>query len=517
MFGRMSSEKCRSTSMPVCQPALADILGIAFWLGLAAIPAAGAQVEPSADNRPVAQASEPLIAQMPSFAPLVKRVMPAVVNVEVSENPSATTNGDADLTPFEEFLRRFYEQQGEGGLPSLPGRRVSLGAGFIIDNEGYIVTDSHVIAHAGKIIVTFQDGTKHPAREIGRDSLTDLGLLKIENKEPLPYVAWGDSDAIQVGDWVLAAGNPFGLGGTVSPGTISARGRDIRIGPYDDFLQIDASLNRGNSGGPTFNLAGEVVGIVTAIYSPSGGSVGVGFATPSNLAKPVIQQLKEHGRVDRSWLGVQIQEVTEEIAQALDLPKVGGALVADVADGGPAAKAGVKTGDVILSFNGHVVDEMRHLPFIVAQTPAGEKATIELWRSAKTLSLDITVAPLPEEAHAAQVKEENKAEPKPQASLGLTLAPLNPDLRKRLDIAPGTTGVVVTALAENSPFIDTDLELGDIIVSVNQQPVGTPQQVMKLLHAAQSAQRKSLLLINRRGASHYIVLESDNGSGGKAS
>ena len=503
--------------MPICRSALARILGIAFCLGSAVIPAAWAQVEPSADTRPAAQASEPPIAPMPSFAPLVKRVMPAVVNVQVNEKPSATAKEDLDPMSFEEFMRRFFEQQGEGGLPLLPGRRVSLGAGFIVDSAGYIVTDSHVIAHAGKIVVTFQDGTKHAAREIGRDSLTDLGLLKIDAKEPLPYVAWGDSDAMQVGDWVLAAGNPFGLGGTVSPGTISARGRDIRIGPYDDFLQIDASLNRGNSGGPAFNLAGEVVGIVTAIYSPSGGSVGVGFATPSNLAKLVIEQLKERGKVDRSWLGVQIQAVTEEIAQALALPKIGGALVADVAEGGPAAKAGVKTGDVILSFNGHAVDEMRHLPLMVARIPAGERATIELWRSGQTLSLDITVAPLPEEAHAAAAEEDKKAQPKPPASLGLTLAPLSPELRKQLELAPRIAGVVVTALAENSPLIDTDLELGDIIVSVDQQPVATPQQVMKLLHAAQSAQRKALLLINRRGASHYIVFESDNGPRSKAS
>jgi serine protease Do len=498
------------------RPAPTWTLGIALWLSLAATPVASAPGEPSADARPAAQTSEPTIAQMPSFAALVKRVMPAVVNVQVNEKPSTGGQEDSDLTPFEESLRRFFEQQRERGLPFLPGRRVTLGAGFIIDSQGYIVTDSHVIAHAGKIVVTFQDGTKHSAREIGRDSLTDLGLLKIETNEPLPYVAWGDSDAVQVGDWVLAAGNPFGLGGTVSPGTISARGRDIRIGPYDDFLQIDASLNRGNSGGPAFNLSGEVVGIVAAIYSPSGGSVGVGFATPSNLAKPVIQQLRERGKVGRSWLGVQIQEVTEELAKALDLPKVGGALVADVSESGPAGKAGIKTGDVILSFNSHAIDEMRRLPFMVAQIPAGEKATIELWRSGKTLSLEITLAPVPEGVLGVQTQEK-PAQLKPEASLGLTLAPLSPDLRKRLDVAAGITGVVVTVLAENSPFIDTDLELGDVIVSVDQQPVATPQQVMKMLHAAQSAQRNALLLINRRGANHFIVLESNDGPGGKAS
>ncbi len=245
---------------------------------------------------------------------------------------------------------------------------MALGSGFIIDPSGYIVTNNHVVENATKVTVVFQDGSKHPAKIIGRDPKTDLALLKIDAPQPLPYVTWGDSNAAQVGDWVLAVGNPFGLGGTVSSGIISARGRDIHAGPYDDFLQIDASINRGNSGGPTFNLDGKVIGINTAIYSPNGGSVGIGFAIPSSLAKPVIDQLRAHGKVERGWLGVQIQGVTPEIAKSLGLPKAEGALVADVNPDGPAAKSGIKQGDVILSYDGHDLAKMRDLPLEVAET-----------------------------------------------------------------------------------------------------------------------------------------------------
>src|SRR5215469_6815782 len=267
---------------------------------------------------------------MNSFAPLVREVIPAVVNVSaVQKSAKAATNGSAaggfspvkerqtaaDLPPavLDELLRRFFDEQGRKGGPHLPG--LALGSGFVIDPRGYIVTDDHVLENADSIVVTFHDGTQRSARIIGRDSLTDLALLKIDAPQPLAYVRWGDSDAVRVGDWVLAIGNPFGLDDTVSSGIISASGRDIHSGPYDDFLQIDASINRGNSGGPTFDLKGNVIGINTAIYSPNGGSVGIGFAIPANLARPVVEQLKQNGKVQRGWLGVQIQPVTEEIAE----------------------------------------------------------------------------------------------------------------------------------------------------------------------------------------------------------
>src|SRR5258708_5677452 len=335
MLSQISRPKAMSPFRRVRAAALATSVGF----GLALAPMAWAEVTQPA---PLTQ-SAPAV-QLPSFAPLVKKVTPAVVNISVTEKAGT---GDGDLaqnqdqdqdqdtgpdqggprqgfpqSPFDEFLRRFFEQQGQpfgkqgqpfGNTPQQPhAQRVALGSGFIIDPSGYVVTNNHVVANADKVTVIFQDNSKHPAKVIGRDSKTDLALLKIDAKEPLPYVSWGDSNAAQVGDWVLAVGNPFGLGGTVSTGVVSARGRDIHAAPYDDFLQIDAAITRGNSGGPTFDLKGEVIGINTAIYSPSGGSVGIGFAVPSNLAKNVVTQLNQNGRVTRGWLGVRIQNITPD-------------------------------------------------------------------------------------------------------------------------------------------------------------------------------------------------------------
>ena len=324
------------------------------------------------------------IVQLPSFAPIVKKVIPAVVNISVTEKLGAPVDEDEDgnpdqgpmqglpLSPFDELLRKFFEQQqNQGRMPEPPNtQRMIMGSGFIIDPGGHVVTNNHLVANAAKLNVVFQDGSKHPAEVVGRDAETDLALLKITAKTPLPYLQWGDSNASQVGDWVMAVGNPFGLGGTVSTGIISARGRDIHSGPYDDFLQIDASINRGNSGGPTFNLNGQVVGINTAIYSPNGGSVGIGFAIPSSLAKPVIEQLREHGKVVRGWLGVSVQEVTPEIAKGLSLPNAEGAIVTDVTNDGPAAGAGLQQGDVILSFNGRA-DRSCAQPLLLKKEESG--------------------------------------------------------------------------------------------------------------------------------------------------
>ena len=273
-------------------------------------------------------------------------------------------------------------------------RRIALGSGFIVDPSGYVVTNSHVIGDAGKVEVTLQDNSKYTAKIVGRDPKTDIAVLKIKADKPLPYVTFGDSSAAQVGDWVMAVGNPFGLGGTVTTGIISARGRDIHSGPFDDFLQIDAPINRGNSGGPTFNLEGQVIGINTAIYSPNGGSVGIGFAVPSNVAKTVVAQLEEHGKVSRGWLGVQIQEVTPAIAASLGLHGEQGALVAVVTPDSPGAKAGLKQGDVILSFNGNEVDHLRDLPRLVAATAPDTNATMTVWRNGQTVQLQATVGEL---------------------------------------------------------------------------------------------------------------------------
>jgi serine protease Do len=524
MLSQISSHlKAMSPYRRVRAAALATTVGLSLALAPLAFPlTAGAETVPSAT--PTTQA-----LPLPSFAPLVKKVMPAVVNISVQEKAEAA-NGDArdqdeqdqdfnpdqnfPPSPFDEFLRKFFEQQGRGGVrpPQQHVQRLALGSGFIIDPSGYVVTNNHVVANADKVTVIFQDDSKHPAKVIGRDTKTDLALLKIDAKEPLPYVSFGDSNAMQVGDWVLAVGNPFGLGGTVSTGILSARGRDIHSGPYDDFLQIDASINRGNSGGPTFNLGGQVIGINTAIYSPNGGSVGIGFAIPSSLAKPVIEQIKEHGKVERGWLGVQIQEVTPEIAKSLGLSKPGGALVADVTSGSPAAKAGFRQGDVITAFNGHAIDKVRDLPLIVAQTPIGKPAKVEVWRGGDTVTLESAVGQMPENIEVAKNGDNNGDQGGDQqaqntSTFGLKLAPLNEQLRKRAGVSKSVKGVVVTGVADDSPLAELGLRPGDVIQSVNQQPVTTPQQVAAKLKEAQSGRDKNvLLLVNRHGTSQYLAL-----------
>jgi serine protease Do len=445
------------------------------------------------------------VVPVPSFAPLVDKVMAAVVSVAVVEKREAPE--DDQESRLEEFLRRFFEQQGERGSPVVPNvRRMMLGSGFIIDPAGYIVTNDHVVANARKIIVLVQNDAEYPAKLIGRDPLTDLALIKIDASEPLPSVQWGDSDPARVGDWVLAVGNPFGLGGTVSFGIISARGRDIRSGPYGDFLQIDASLNRGNSGGPTFNLSGGVIGIVTAIYTPTGGSVGVGFAIPSSRAKPVIERLRQSGKVVRGWLGVEIQEVTPELAKALGLSKAAGALVAGAMPGGPAAKAGVKAGDVILRFDGANIQSIRDLPRVTAEVSPGHDSTLELWRRGQALSLQVTMGQMPEEMGEVAVQKEQQAPSIEKTTvLGLRLAPLNTELRRQLNLPKTVKGVAVTEIADDSPFADLDLLPGDIIQAINHEPVATPRDVAERLRKMPSG-ATALLLVNRRGKSRYLAL-----------
>jgi serine protease Do len=509
-------------------------LATSVGLGVAAAPAGWAQ---TASPAPLLQ-PQASGAALPSFAPLVKKVLPAVVNISVTERanaPDGEQDQDADAdtpgggpqgmpgSPFDEFLRKFFEQQGPGhGNPMRPSpgiQRLALGSGFIIDPSGYVVTNGHVVSNADKVTVVLQDNSKHQAKVIGRDSKTDLALLKIEAKQPLPYVSWGDSNALQVGDWVLAVGNPFGLGGTVSSGIISARGRDIHSGPYDDFLQLDAAINRGNSGGPTFNLNGQVIGINTAIYSPNGGSVGIGFAIPAALAKPVIDQLRDHGKVDRGWLGVQIQEVTPEIAKSLSLPKPEGALVADVTKGSPAGKAGFKQGDVITSFNGHAIQKVRDLPIMVAQTPIGQKAKVEVWRSGRETSLDVAIGQMPDNPQVArneqQGGDQQQGTSETPTALGLKLAPLNNETRKRAGVPKDVKGVVVTGVADDSPLAELGIQPGDVIEQINQQPVTSPQQAEAKLKEAQAEKSKNLLLlVNRHGTNQYLALSMNKGDNG---
>jgi len=503
---------------------------MALCLGVAAVTLAPAH----ADSTSPAD-------QLPSFAPMVEKVLPAVVNISVvqkvggsdDENDGDDQGDNEDQnegpapgapngpqTPFDDFLKRFFEQQqqnhhGGGPAPS-PGQKImALGSGFIIDPSGYVVTNNHVVGEADKVTVIFQDDSKHPAKIIGKDAKTDLALLKIDAPSPLPYVKFGDSDKARVGDWIIAVGDPFGLGGTVTKGIISARGRPVEDQSYVDFLQVDASINKGNSGGPTFNLAGEVVGINTAIFSPNGGSVGIGFAIPSNSAKPVLDQLRASGKVERGWLGVQIQEVTSEIASSLGMNKDHpiGALVAAVTDNSPAAKAGIKVGDVVEKFDGKSVDKMRDLPRLVAETPIGKNVDIVVLRNGQHVTVQTVVAQLDDTKLAsAQAGGEDKAGK--ASSLGLSLSSLSTDARKRLNIPKEINGVLVSRVKEGSPAADRGIEAGDVIVQVNGQAVGKPEEVVAQVQSVKPGDKKSVLfLVNRHGTNRFVAIDPDEKNG----
>jgi serine protease Do len=476
----------------------------------------------AATTVPQTMTSPVALIQQQSFAPLVKKVLPAVVNISVTQKSDADQMAEEpEMAPFQgfpnspfgEFMRRFFEQQAPNGeqhlFPQIPGdqaQRIALGSGFIVDPRGYVVTNNHVIGNAEKVEVILQDKTRYRAQVVGRDPKTDLAVLKIKADKPLPYVSFGDSSAAQVGDWVMAVGNPFGLGGTVTTGIISARGRDINEGPYDDFLQIDAPINRGNSGGPTFNLEGQVIGINTAIYSPNGGSVGIGFAIPSNEARTIVAQLEEHGKISRGWLGVQIQQVTPAIAASLGLKNGHGALVAVVTPDSPGTKAGLRQGDVILAFDSSEIDELRDLPRLVAETAPDSKATLSVWRNGKTMSLEATVGELPDNAKVASAETgKEEVPPAEAAAVGMHFEPLNDRLRRELHVAKDVQGVVVTRVDNGSAAEDGGVTDGDIVVAVNQEPVDSPQQAAdKLNEAAHSSRKSALLLLNRHGVTEYV-------------
>ena len=496
----------------------AAALGFGVGATLALSPLVWAQNPPASSEAPAAAG---LLPQQ-SFAPLVKRVLPAVVNISVTEKSGANVASDQlpesfRGTPFEDFLRRFFDEHGgqidphrffegpgeEGGV-----QRIALGSGFIIDPSGVIVTNNHVVGEAGKVQIILQDNSKYPAKIIGRDPHTDIAVLKIAADKPLPYVAFGDSGAMQVGDWVVAVGNPFGLGGSVTTGIISARGRDIHSGQFDDFLQIDAPINRGNSGGPAFNLNGEVIGINTAIYSPNGGSVGIGFAVPSNVAKVVVAQLEAHGKVSRGWLGVQIQEVTPAIAASLGLHGEHGALVAVVTPGSPGAQAGLKQGDVILSFNGSEVKQLRDLPRLVAATAPGSTASLTVWRNGQSSELSTTLGDAPANPRVASNSDEQSVEPPGEGqanALGMHFAALTNELRRELNVGRDTHGIVVTGIDRGSVAETLGLSRGDIVVSINQQPVRSPAEAAhQLKEIANSPKKTALLLLNRHGVTQYV-------------
>lgn len=446
-----------------------------------------------------------------SFADLVETLNPTVVNISSSqtiETPEGRPeNPFPPGSPFEEFFKDFFDRNrppgdDNGGGQQHKRRATSLGSGFIIDSKGIIVTNNHVIDGADEITVILQDGDRMDAELIGKDPKIDLAVLRVKPDKPLPAAKWGRSEQARVGDWVIAIGNPFGLGGTVTAGIISARGRDINAGPYDSFIQTDAAINKGNSGGPLFNLQGEVIGINTAIISPSGGSSGIGFSVPSQMAKRVIDQLIKYGHTRRGWLGVRIQSVTDEIAESLGLGKARGALVAGLTEDSPAAKAGIEAGDVIIAFDGKKITEMRSLPRIVAETEVGKTVDVEVWRKGKTLDLNVTLGELEKAEEEVASLGDNGSMPKAKeralSSLGLKLSAITPELRDKYKIK-GDKGVVVTDVDDGGSAAEKGLRAGDVIIEVSQEEVKTPEEVAEKVAKVQEDDRKSVLLLVKRG------------------
>jgi serine protease Do len=457
-----------------------------LWIALLAA-AAGAlvfsQFDSVAASPPVDDAIHGVGSSPASFADVIEAVQPAVVNISVS----GTVPGYGSEIPpgvpfedFEDFLRRFFERQaypGNRGGPTFQG----MGSGFVVSPEGYVVTNDHVVGKASEIVVTFQDGKRLPATLVGTDAKTDLAVLKVESESALPYARFGDSERARVGDWVVAIGNPFGLGGSATAGIVSARGRDIQSGPFDDFLQIDAPINQGNSGGPLFDLEGRVIGINTAIYSPNGGNVGIGFAIPSKLAEKVIEELRESGRVERGWLGVTIQPIDEEIAKSLGLDSEKGALVASVVPESPAARGGIEPGDVILEIDGRAVDRVKDLSRQVAEISPDETIELQVLRRGERKSLDVRIGRSP--ADTTMIS----------GVLGLTLG----ENRAR--------GAVVVAVDPEGPAAARGIQEGDVIVMVGQSPVANAAEARAAIERHRASGRESVLLQVLRGSDATFV------------
>jgi serine protease Do len=493
----------------------AALLGSAALLGVTGLTAL--EPRPALGQAAAQQAAPPAPAgtQVPvnpedGYADLAAAVIPAVVNVQVERSASAGDGPGGDRgTPFDDpemrrFFERFFGPAPDGARPGRggpgprpePRRTQGEGSGFIVSPDGLIVTNFHVAGEADKVTVTTSDGKEYEATLKGADQKTDLALLKIEADRPLPYVVFGDSAKVRPGDKVIAVGNPFGLGGTVTAGIVSATGREIGSGPYDDFLQVDVPINRGNSGGPTFNLRGEVVGVNTAIFSPSGGSIGIGFAIASNLAKQVVQGLRDDGRVERGYLGVGIQGVDEDLAKVLKLDRPRGALVSRVEPGSPAERAGVRRGDVVLEFDGKAIDRVGQLSRLVAGVDAGSSGRLVVWRDGREQTLSGQVGEMPTRQEVAAVSPEGANAEQPQ--LGMGLAAITPAARARLDLEGAVEGVLVTRVVPESPAAGKGIEPGDVILSVNQQAVREPRQVIDMVRKASAEGEKAVLLLVMR-------------------
>lgn len=454
-----------------------------------------------------------------TVAPIAESLFPAVVNISSTQLARGPEGIPLPKVPkgsqFEELLEDLFKGRGNSPLD----RKVSsLGSGFVIDGkEGLIVTNNHVIDGADEIWINFSDGKKLKVIEIvGRDRKTDLALLKVRSRKPLPDVAFGTSRNLRVGDWVMAIGNPFGLGGTLTLGIISAKQRDINAGPYDEFLQTDAAINKGNSGGPLFDMNGKVVGVNTAIISPTGGSIGIGFATPSDVVLEIIDQLRTVGRARRGWLGVRIQTITEDIADTLGVAENAGALVSGVTPGGPGDEAGLRAGDVITHFKNEKVTSMRSLPRLVARAKIGQPVDVKIVRQGKQMTLDIVVGRLKEPDDLVEL---SKTEPDPTGDgadrfLGLALSELTAALREQLGLKSVMRGVVVTGVDATSVAAEKNIQVGDIITEVQQTPLSTPDDAFKKLAELKMAGAKSALVLveNSKGDTRYVALPLDDGA-----
>ena len=445
-----------------------------------------------------------------TFADLAERISPSVVNITTSTTVATSADPGPvvpDGSPFEDFFRDFLDRNGPDG--QRPRRSQALGSGFVISEDGFIVTNNHVIEGADEILIEFFEGFELEAEIIGTDRNTDLALLKVESDEPLKFVNWGDSEEARVGDWVMAMGNPLGQGFSVSAGIVSARGRALS-GSYDDYIQTDAAINRGNSGGPLFNMNGEVIGVNTAILSPNGGSIGIGFAMSSRVAENVIAQLKTNGEVRRGWLGVRIQDVTDDLAEGLGLEEARGALVTDVPEG-PALEAGMEAGDVILSFDGVEVDDTRGLVNQVGNTEVGKEVRVLVFRNGQTETLRVTLGlrDAPEEPVPASI---NRDEPITSEMMGLTISNITDELREQLGLADDAEGLVVADVAEDSEAYEEGLRAGDLITEAGQEKVTSVSELEDRIAEAKEGGRKSILLLVRRGGDpRFVALGLDNG------
>ncbi|WP_407705372.1 DegQ family serine endoprotease [Sulfitobacter indolifex] len=450
------------------------------------------------------------LAKPESLAPLAEKISPSVVNITTSTTVEGRTGPQGIVpegSPFEDFFREFQDRNNDEG--DRPRRSSALGSGFVISEDGYVVTNNHVIESADEITIEFFSGEELVAKVIGTDPKTDIALLKVEASQPLPFVSFGDSNAARVGDWVIAMGNPLGQGFSVSAGIVSARNRALS-GTYDDYIQTDAAINRGNSGGPLFNMDGEVIGVNTAILSPNGGSIGIGFSMASNVVTRVIDQLKEFGETRRGWLGVRIQDVTDDVADAMGLKKAVGALITDVPEG-PAREAGLKTGDVIKSFDGVEVADTRGLVRQVGNSPVGATVRVTVLRDGKTQTIKVVLGRR-EDADGAvpaamdeNADEGTEAEPQSTMLMGLTLTPLSDALRAELGADDGTTGLAVADVDQTSEAYEKGLRMGDIITEAGQEKVASISDLEARIAAAKDAGRKSLLLLVRRGGDPRFV------------